>query len=80
MYYVYILKGKRYYCGSTNNLKRRVQEHKRGKTITSRVLHTYTLVGYYLVETKEKALALERKIKDSGHIERWTHKDDFVVI
>ncbi|MEI7563231.1 MAG: GIY-YIG nuclease family protein [bacterium] len=29
MFYVYILKGEKYYCGYTNNLKRRLQEHQR---------------------------------------------------
>lgn len=77
MYYVYILKWKRYYCWYTNDIKRRLQEHRRGKTITTRILKTYTLIGYYVVETKENALELERKIKDSGHIERWTKTEGF---
>lgn len=80
MYYVYILKWKRYYCWCTNNIKRRLQEHKRGKTITTRILKTHELVWYYIIEKKENALELERKIKDSGHIERWTKKDEFIII
>ena len=80
MYYVYILKWKRYYCWCTNDIKRRLQEHKRGKTKTTRISKTYNLIWYYILETQEKALELERKIKDSGHIERWTKKDEFIII
>ncbi|MCX6824535.1 MAG: GIY-YIG nuclease family protein [candidate division SR1 bacterium] len=80
MYYVYILKGKRYYCGCTNDIKRRLQEHKRGKTKTTKISKTYDLIGYYILETQEKALELERKIKNSGHIERWTENKEFIVI
>jgi len=80
MYYVYILKWKKYYCWYTNDLKRRLQEHKRGKTITTKVLQVDILVGYYIVNTKEEAEKLERIIKDSGHIERRTQKEGFKKI
>ncbi len=38
MYTVYVLKSKggKFYKGVTNNLKRRLKEHKRGKTRTTR--------------------------------------------
>ena len=78
MYYVYILKWKRYYCWYTNNIRRRLEEHKRGKTITTRILKIDNLIWYYRVETKEEALLLERKIKDSGHIERRTTNPNFI--
>ena len=77
MYYVYILKGKKYYCWSTNNIKRRLQEHKRGTTKTSKQLQAHTLIGYYKIDKEEDARILERKIKDSGHIERRTQKKRF---
>jgi len=80
MYYVYILKWKRYYCWCTNDIKRRLQEHKRGKTRTTKISKTYDLIWYYIIETQEKALELERKIKDSGHIERWIKNKEFIVI
>ena len=35
---VYILKGKRYYVGYTGDLQRRLEEHKRGQTKTTREL------------------------------------------
>jgi len=77
MYYVYILKWKRYYCWCTNDIKRRLQEHKRKKTRTTRLLQAYTLIWYYIVDTEEEARTLEKKIKDSGHIERRTTKEGF---
>ena len=77
MYYVYILKGKKYYCWYTNDLNRRLKEHKRGKTITTKTLKVDMLIGYYTVTTKEEAENLERKIKDSGHRERRTTKEGF---
>ena len=80
MYYVYILKGNRYYCWCTNDLKRRLQEHRRWKTITTRIFKIHNLVWYYIVWTQQEAQTLERKIKDSGHIERWTKNVDFVWV
>ena len=65
MFYVYILKGEKYYCGYTNDLQRRLQEHKRWKTITTKILKAKTLIGYFITETEEEALTLERKIKNS---------------
>jgi len=80
MYYVYILKWDRYYCWSTNNLKRRLLEHRRWKTITTKTFEIYDLVWYYVVNTYEEARELEKKIKRSGHIERWTLKDGFLKV
>lgn len=77
MYYVYILQGKKYYCWYTNNLKRRLQEHIRGKTLTTKTLEAYKLIWYYAVENENDAKELERKIKNSGHIERRTKNNDF---
>ena len=45
-YYVYVLKdsdGKRY-KGMTNNLERRLSEHKRGKTITTQKMKGIKLI------------------------------------
>jgi putative endonuclease len=66
MAWVYVLRGAsgRHYIGSTNDLNRRVEEHRRGKTHTTKrlggdlkieaALETATLAG---------ARALERKMK-----------------
>lgn len=45
-YYVYVLEdsnGKRY-KGMTNNLERRLSEHKRGKTITTKKMNDIKLI------------------------------------
>lgn len=67
MFYVYLLASRHYgtlYCGSTNNLARRVWEHK------AKVLPGFTtkydiscLVWYEAHETLESALRRERQIK-----------------
>ncbi len=80
MYYVYILKWKKYYCGSTNNLERRIQEHLRWKTITTRLLKINELIWYYEVWTEEEAIQLEIRIKQSGHIDRRIEKDWFIKL
>lgn len=78
MYYVYILKGNKYYCGYTNDVKRRIDEHKRGNTKTTKWFGIHTLIGYFVVQTQKEALILERKIKDSWHIERRTKNENFI--
>ena len=78
MYYVYILKWKRYYCWSTNDLRRRLQEHRRWKTITTKTFSMYNLIWYYLLNTYEEAIELEQKIKKSGHTERWINNPKFI--
>ncbi len=66
MFYVYILqskKTKRYYIGSTNNLKRRLNEHNLGQT--SSLLHQRPLVVVFQKEcsTNLEARRYERKLK-----------------
>jgi len=67
----YILKGKRYYVGYTGNLQRRLEEHKRGQTKTTREMGAWELIKVIPCATKTEAITLERKIKRSGHVERW---------
>ncbi len=64
--YLYILKNtitNRYYIGSTNNLDRRLKEHVAGKTRTTRVLKTFTLVYKEEFDTIQAARAREQKLK-----------------
>ena len=65
--YVYILTNKPngvLYCGVTNDLARRVTEHKAGTTpgFTAKY-HLHTLVWYITGETITGAIELEKKIK-----------------
>ena len=62
MYTVYILQDKRgkLYKGLTNNLKRRIQEHKRGKTKTTSKMVDLKLV--YKEEYKNFEEARKREL------------------
>ncbi len=71
MAHVYILKGKRFYVGSTDNLKQRIEQHKKGLVYTIRRIGDWKLVKTIELETVAEAKELERKIKKSGHPERW---------
>ena len=66
MPWVYILKGStgRHYIGSTQNLERRVTEHRRGHTHTTRRLgESLELVAAKEVATLAEARGLERMLK-----------------
>ena len=66
MYYTYILKNNisgRHYIGSTNNLIRRIEEHNRGQTRSTRQRGQWILVYKEEYNTKEEAHARERLIK-----------------
>jgi len=79
MYYVYILKWpKKHYIGYTNNLERRLAEHKRWDTITTTLLWAKTLIWYFKKETKEEAQRLEKIIKRDGHIQHWINHETFI--
>jgi putative endonuclease len=63
MYYVYIIKSKLkkyYYIGSTEDLKRRFEEHNSGKTKSIKHLIPFELIYYEAY--KEKVLARTREI------------------
>ena len=72
MYYVYILRwDKKYYVWITNNLDKRLKEHRNGKNKTTKIMGDITLTTYYSFSTRQDAAAYESKIKQSWHIERW---------
>ena len=65
MFYFYILEcadNKRYY-GYTNNLKKRLSEHQRGKDRATRPRRPLTLVYYEECGTKTDAIKRERQFK-----------------
>jgi predicted GIY-YIG superfamily endonuclease len=78
MYYIYILKWSKYYCGYTNDIDRRIFEHQEWKTYTTQRIWDFTLLGFFILKTKQEAISLEREIKKSWHIERYIEKDDFI--
>ncbi len=65
MAWVYILQGStgRHYIGSTVNLERRLEEHRRGHTHTTRRLGELTLVAAKEVSTLSEARQIERMLK-----------------
>jgi predicted GIY-YIG superfamily endonuclease len=65
MAWVYILRGaRRYYIGATENLDRRIAEHKRGSNHTTRRFGEQLLVAAVKeVPSMTEARALERHLK-----------------
>lgn len=68
MYHVYVLQGKnkRLYKGLTNNLDRRVQEHLRGKTKTTRYMNEIKLVHREKYSTFKEARKRELYLKSAA--------------
>ena len=66
MCWVYVLTNEnssKYYIGSTNNLLRRLKQHKAGHTRSTRVLKTYNLVYKEEFDNIDDARLRERKLK-----------------
>jgi len=69
MYYVYILKSEKskwVYIGYTNNLKRRLAEHKAGKSVTTARLGPMELVYYEAFKSSNDAKTREGRLKKYG--------------
>jgi len=67
-YYVYVLlslKDKKFYIGYTSDLKRRLQEHKRGKNISTKPRRPLKLIYYEAHLSKKDAQRRERYFKTS---------------
>jgi len=72
MYYVYLIRSlqdpARTYIGSTNDIEQRLDKHNSGATPHTRPFKPWQLVASIAVDTKAKALALEKYLKiGSGH-------------
>ena len=69
MYYVYVLKDQnKHYIWYTNNIQRRLSEHRRWWTETTKHMKDFTLLGYFEKNTEEEAQKLEKMIKKNWHI------------
>ncbi len=66
MWYVYVLKSKGHnwnYVGSTDNLKKRFNEHNRGVNKSTKAYAPFELNAYIAVKTEKKARELEKYFK-----------------
>ena len=65
MWYVYILKdaGEKIYVGSTDNIKRRVMEHKKRKCLSTKSYENIRLEAYIAVRSEKTARNLEKYFK-----------------
>lgn len=63
--YLYILQNLdgKFYVGSTDNLKRRIEQHKLGHTQTTKNMGTIKLVFSQKYDTLLEARRMERKLK-----------------
>lgn len=71
MWAVYILKStshRWFYVGSTNDLRRRVDEHNSGKVSSTRAYKPLVLVYETAFETEKEARAYEKKIKQKRRL------------
>lgn len=65
-YYVYVLYSKilnKFYIGSTEDLKKRLVEHKSGSTYTTYRMRGFKLVYYESCVNKKDATAREKQLK-----------------
>ncbi len=66
MWYAYILestKDNKHYIGSTNDLKRRLDEHNSGKVEATTARRPLRLVSYIAVENEAQSRCLEKYLK-----------------
>lgn len=76
MWYVYFLKSKSkdwQYVGFTSNLKTRLKSHNEGINKATKPYAPFSLKTYIAVDTKEKAIKLEKYFKTGSGI-AWMNK------
>jgi len=68
MWYIYILRmaDGEYYVGSTNDLKRRMEEHARGRGVSIKWRLPVVLEAYIAVKSEQIARSLEKYLKTSS--------------
>jgi len=68
MYYVYILlslKDKKFYIGSTSDLKQRMGQHNSGSVVSTKHRRPFELLCYEAYNHKKEALSREKFLKSS---------------
>jgi len=69
MFYTYIIqsqKDKTFYIGSTSDLKRRLEEHNKGRATYSSTKTPFKLVWYGAFKNKTKSSKFEKYLKSSS--------------
>lgn len=69
MFYVYILrseKDKNLYTGYTNNLRRRLEEHNSGESLSTKARAPFTLIYYEAYKSRDDAMHREQMLKEGG--------------
>lgn len=71
MHYVYLLKSLNsdfIYVGSTQDLKKRFEQHNKKTEISTKTHAPYKLVYYEAYQSKKDALIREKKLKHHGSV------------
>ena len=66
MWYVYVLRSTRdnnLYCGSTDDIGRRLSRHNSGQVESTKSRMPLTLEAYFAVKDQQKALEIEKYFK-----------------
>ncbi len=68
MFYVYVLEDSsgNFYKGMTNNLERRLGEHRKGKTKTTRKMNDFKIVYFEKYKTTAEARKREKYFKSAA--------------
>lgn len=69
MYYVYVIKSKKYgniYIGYSTNLKQRIIDHNAGKSTYTNKYKPWVLLSYFAFSDKNVALDFERYLKTAS--------------
>jgi len=77
MFYVYVLKSEKdnkLYIGYTNDLKRRIEEHNKGRNFSTAYRGTFFLVYYESFRSQKDATMREKQLKQFksayGHLKK----------
>lgn len=76
MYYFYVLESqtdRKHYYGSTNDLRRRVEEHQQGNVSSTKHRRPLVLMYYEACQTLEQARVREQQVKTSGSVRKALH-------
>jgi len=71
MYYVYLLKSKKtkwVYIGYTSNLRKRIEEHRARKNLTTKRYLPIELVYYEAYRSADDAVKREKTLKKYGNV------------